>query len=216
LQPEEIYSAIHNAATRLMPVEAFVIVRHEGDSRLVKPVYLIDRSGHVPDRAGSVECGLSNLVISTGQSTYIPNTSASTLQSDIISLNDPGQVSSVLAVSMRLRGKVVGMLAVQTFQPEAYTTEDVSLLEMLASYAAIALDNATLFQSIQQLAITDPLTGVHNRRHLYDLGQHEFQRAKRFKRPLSALMVDIDRFKNVNDQYGHATGDAVLSDYLVC
>jgi len=173
-------------------------------------MYLVDRSGHATGSAASGVCDLSNQVISTGQSIYLPNTSESGLKSDIISLNDKEQVSSVLAAPMRLRGKVVGMLAVQSFQLEAYSTEDKYLLEMLASYAAIALDNATLFQSIQQLAITDPLTGVHNRRHLFELGQREFQRAKRFKRPLSVLMVDIDRFKNVNDQYGHSTGDTVL------
>jgi diguanylate cyclase (GGDEF)-like protein len=210
LEPEEIYAAIHQAAARLMPAEAFVIARYNEEKRVCQAVYLVDRSGRVTQEMVSSDHGLSSKVIATGQSIYIPDTSASDLTTDAIHFGDPEPVRSVLAVPMRLRGKVVGMLSSQTYRPDAYSTEDPFLLEMLASYAAIALDNANLFQSIQQLAITDPLTGIYNRRQLFELGQREYQRAKRFKRPLSVLMIDIDRFKSVNDRYSHATGDAVL------
>jgi diguanylate cyclase (GGDEF)-like protein len=81
---------------------------------------------------------------------------------------------------------------------------------MLASYAAIALENSRLFGEVHKLAITDPLTGIYNRRQFYDLGQREFTRALRFNHPLSLILFDIDRFKNVNDSYGHTTGDLVL------
>jgi diguanylate cyclase (GGDEF)-like protein len=210
LKPEEIYSAIHNAAARLMPLDTFVIIKNENDTQKPKPIYFVGSAGNEPPQMPFGIDGLSKQILSTGQSLYLPNTAESSLRSDFMSHVDPMPINSVLAVPMRLRGKVVGMLAVEACTADAYTTEDLYLLEMLASYAAIALDNATLFQSVQTLAITDPLTGVHNRRHLFELGQHEFQRAKRFKRPLSVLMVDIDRFKRINDQFGHAAGDAVL------
>jgi diguanylate cyclase (GGDEF)-like protein len=82
---------------------------------------------------------------------------------------------------------------------------------MLASYAAIALENYRLFGEVQRLAITDALTGLYNRRHLDELGLREFIRARRFERPLAALMIDIDHFKRVNDSFGHAAGDQVLA-----
>jgi diguanylate cyclase (GGDEF)-like protein len=210
LEPEEIYAAIHQAAARLMPAEAFVIVRYEEESQLCHAVYLVDRSGRVPTQTASANSGLSAQVISAGRSLYIPDTLSSELTKEVTHFGDPALVRSVLAVPMRLRGKVVGMLSTQSYRPNAYSTEDPILLEMLAAYAAIALDNASLFQSIQQLAITDSLTGIFNRRHLFELGQREFQRAKRFKRPLSVLMIDIDRFKSVNDRFSHSIGDAVL------
>ena len=210
LQAEEIYSAVHHAAERLMQVEAFTIVRYADVNRLYTLGYRVDRGGRVHKQAASGKCDLSSLVISTGKSHYLANTSESRIQSDFIQIADPELVSSILAVPMRLRGKVVGMLVVQSFHTDAYTKEDMYLLEMLSSYTAIALDNAILFQGIQKLAITDPLTGVHNRRHLFELGRREFQRAKRYQRPLSAVMVDIDRFKSINDQFGHAMGDKVL------
>jgi diguanylate cyclase (GGDEF)-like protein len=68
-----------------------------------------------------------------------------------------------------------------------------------------------LQQNLKELAITDDLTGVYNRRELLRLLYQEFRRAKRFQRPLSIIIFDIDHFKRVNDQYGHLLGDQVLA-----
>jgi diguanylate cyclase (GGDEF)-like protein len=62
----------------------------------------------------------------------------------------------------------------------------------------------------KQLAQTDALTGISNRRHLYELAEHEFNLAMRYEKPLSAIMVDIDHFKKVNDTFGHMVGDQLL------
>lgn len=67
-----------------------------------------------------------------------------------------------------------------------------------------------LFREVQRLSTTDPLTGLSNRRHLDTTGQLEVLRARRHRRPLSAVMLDVDRFKEVNDAHGHAAGDRVL------
>ncbi|CAA6605477.1 putative Response regulator PleD [Rhodospirillaceae bacterium LM-1] len=65
-------------------------------------------------------------------------------------------------------------------------------------------------EDMRKLATTDVLTGIANRRHFMDVGQHEFARAKRHDRPLAVLMLDIDRFKSINDRWGHPTGDRVI------
>ena len=63
---------------------------------------------------------------------------------------------------------------------------------------------------LQALAATDPLTGIANRRRLMEIGASEFERARRFEQPLSAMVLDIDLFKTINDTWGHATGDVVI------
>jgi diguanylate cyclase (GGDEF)-like protein len=65
-------------------------------------------------------------------------------------------------------------------------------------------------RQLGELAVTDPLTGLHNRRHLYRQLEREFARARRYGHPLACLMLDIDHFKQVNDTYGHQVGDRVL------
>jgi diguanylate cyclase (GGDEF)-like protein len=72
------------------------------------------------------------------------------------------------------------------------------------------LQNARLFSEVQKLAIIDELTSMFNRRHLFDLGRREFNRAQRFHRPLAVVMFDLDYVRNVNDTYGHMIGDEVL------
>jgi len=73
-----------------------------------------------------------------------------------------------------------------------------------------ATERQRLFREVERLSTTDPLTGLSNRRHFDSTGQLEVLRARRHGRPLSAVMLDLDHFKRVNDAHGHATGDRVL------
>jgi diguanylate cyclase (GGDEF)-like protein len=91
-----------------------------------------------------------------------------------------------------------------------FSDDDIKFLNTLASRAANAIYRVQQYSQAQHFAKTDHVTGIHNRRELFNLGELEFRRARRFSRPLSAIMLDIDHFKNVNDTYGHAKGDQVL------
>jgi len=65
---------------------------------------------------------------------------------------------------------------------------------------------------LEELSRVDPLTGIYNRRHFFELAEHEFIRARRYKRPVSAIMIDLDHFKTINDNHGHIVGDQVLAE----
>lgn len=74
----------------------------------------------------------------------------------------------------------------------------------------LILENQRLFAEVQRLAITDPLTGLYNRRRLDEALTSEFERARRYRRPLSMIMLDMDSLKTINDTYGHPAGDTAL------
>lgn len=96
---------------------------------------------------------------------------------------------------------------------EGITRSDLPILSIFAKQVGISLERARLFQEVQSLALTDPLTGLQNRRSVYELGRIEFSRAQRLERPFSCMMLDIDHFKKINDTYGHQTGDQVLQEF---
>lgn len=87
---------------------------------------------------------------------------------------------------------------------------DIQAASIFGGQVAVAIENANLLQEVQRLAITDELTNVLNRRGFDEVANREFGAAKRYSRPLSLIMLDIDRFKAINDVYGHPIGDEIL------
>jgi diguanylate cyclase (GGDEF)-like protein len=90
---------------------------------------------------------------------------------------------------------------------------DLPILSIFAKQISNSLERARLFEEVQSLALTDPLTGLQNRRSTFELGRIEFSRALRMKRPFSCMMLDLDHFKKINDQFGHQAGDQILRDF---
>ncbi|HMQ29284.1 MAG TPA: diguanylate cyclase [Chloroflexaceae bacterium] len=88
--------------------------------------------------------------------------------------------------------------------------EEEQLLDLFARQAATALQNARLFEEVRQLARTDPLTGLANRRHFFELAQRELERVRRVRGTMAVILLDIDHFKQVNDTFGHQSGDTAL------
>jgi len=111
---------------------------------------------------------------------------------------------------------VIGFLSLNNYTANYYNQDHADILSAFASQASIALTHARLHKKIQEMAITDPLTEILNRRGLQRWGQYEIDRAKRFDSPLSAIYFDLDKFKIVNDTYGHDTGDEVLKQVVSC
>ena len=119
---------------------------------------------------------------------------------------------AIIVVPLLHREEVMGTLTViNRSDQDNFTQRQVELLETIANQAAIAIENAHLFEEIQWLATTDELTGINNRRQLFKLGRQEIERANRYGHSLSAIMLDIDNFKIINDTYGHRRGDKVLN-----
>ena len=116
---------------------------------------------------------------------------------------------SGLAVPLVVAGEVAGALSAGSTRKHHFRDEDVRVLRRLASQAAVALENARLHASLQALSLTDPLTGLPNRRHLQIHLEREVAAARR-GRELVVCLFDLDNFKGYNDSMGHLAGDDAL------
>jgi len=116
-----------------------------------------------------------------------------------------------IAVPLVVGTRVIGVLDIQSEQLNAFEPSDVTTLETLAGQIAIALENARLYSEMQEQARRDSLTQVYNHGYFLRRLGEEIERAQRESRLLSLIMLDVDFFKDYNDQYGHVIGDQVLS-----
>jgi len=149
LDLEQVYSAIHHAAKKLMPVEAFVITLIDESTTEYHAVYLIDKEGRWPEKRVPVGQGLTGTICATGKPLLI-NDYINGNQVAAIHFGDKEHVRSILAVPMSLGEKLIGMLSAQSYKSGAYSIEDQSLLEMLSAHAAVAIQNARLHSAIRE------------------------------------------------------------------
>ncbi len=117
---------------------------------------------------------------------------------------------SALGMPLVVGERLVGALCVRSPRLGAYDKGQLEGLRAVAAYAAIALENHRLFRQVEDLAAIDPLTGLLNRRSLMSCLQEEYKQRRRYGRDVSVVIIDLDRFKTVNDSFGHEAGDLVL------
>lgn len=130
--------------------------------------------------------------------------------SDMVRPVDAREIRSLISVPLVSNNKSLGILRVDHPQANFFTTEDLRFLRTIADLGSVAIENAQLHERIQQLAIHDSLTGLYLRRYFLERMAGEISLHLGNKKPLSLLMVDIDKFKPYNDRFGHVAGDIVL------
>jgi diguanylate cyclase (GGDEF)-like protein len=154
-----------------------------------------------------------SIVLETGKPYFIPDLDSYDHGfKDVASLH----IRSWVGLPLIVRDKTIGLLAIDSLQPNHFKEKDIQLATEFAGQVAAALENARLFEETQTQAITDPLTGIYNRRGLFQLGELEFKRARRSLHPFCAMMFDIDLFKRINDHHGHTVGDQTLRQLVQC
>lgn len=195
------------------------------DKQWLQPVAFHHREGEVTQYLGElfqnasqgIGEGSAGVVAQTGETALIAEYHQEQPQEDIPHIYKPylerHSIHSLLIVPLLLGGEAIGTLGVSRDEPgNPYVEEDKDFLQAIADRCALAIANARLHQQVEAQARTDEVTGLFNRRHFLELGERELSRAQRYELPLSAIMIDIDYFKKINDAHGHSVGDEVLRE----
>jgi diguanylate cyclase (GGDEF)-like protein len=157
--------------------------------------------------------GIAGWVAQTGEVVIVPDTSRDSRFFSKVDEKTKMQTQSIVAVPVRFRDRSLGVIElINCVGSGGFGERDLALLEVLADFAAIAIENARHVQKIHELTITDDCTTLYNARHLNFVLETEIYRSQRYNYEFSLIFIDLDHFKNVNDTFGHLTGTRLLSD----
>ena len=125
-------------------------------------------------------------------------------------IND--SISSEIAIPLHVAETLFGVIVLSSVEKEGLDENDIMLLSAIANNVSMAVQNAKLFENTKRLSMIDPLTGVYNRRKATSVIEQELKRSTRFARMFTILFVDLDNFKQFNDENGHIKGDEALRE----
>ncbi|MBE0548800.1 MAG: diguanylate cyclase [Rubrivivax sp.] len=207
-----LFQRIHRIIGDLLPAKNFFVALYDAaEDRLTFP-YHVDEFDASP-AAGTLDSGtLSAEVIRSGQALHLSRDSAGMRAA--VSYPDVGSAAvDWLGVPLHSEGRVIGALVLKSHAGEAlYTAADTELLKFVSTQVATAIERKQAQTRLQHMARHDPLTDLPNRSLVQDRMATALARARRDRTGLSLLYLDLDRFKQVNDRFGHAAGDRLLQE----
>ena len=219
LDLNHVIQKLNQLVKTIADVSIFYLALYDPENRMMEfPFY--EREGEeiaIPERNADKEPGLTGMIINNRKILYIPDLLSKAAKNyknyADQSKRIPGDAArTYLGIPLILGDKILGVFSIQSNKKDAYSNEQIRLMETMATQASIAIDNARMFARMEELAVTDSLTNVFNRRHTFQLAEKEIARALRYEKDLSLILFDIDKFKNVNDTFGHLSGDKVLRE----
>jgi diguanylate cyclase (GGDEF)-like protein len=157
--------------------------------------------------------GIAGWVAANQQAVIVPDVSKDTRFFSQVDEKTKMETHSIVAVPVRFRDHCLGVIElINCVGVEGFGDRDLALLEALADFAAIALENARHVQRIHELTITDDCTSLYNARHLNFILETEIYRSQRYGYEFSLVFLDLDHFKTVNDTHGHLAGSKLLAE----
>ncbi|MCR4310360.1 MAG: sensor domain-containing diguanylate cyclase [Deltaproteobacteria bacterium] len=210
LDPEELYRMIPERVMAKLGLNDFCIMLYSREAkRLVAKSVSVGGGGTMPGFTLAPGEGVAGKVFTTGEPAWIPD-----VRSSPDFLHYGGRrtdVRSFMCVPLVSKGKNIGVLMLNHPEPNAFEPELLPTMRVLASYIAIAIENAEMFGLVKSLAEKDSLTLLYNHGSFHEKLAIELERANRYVRPMAVIILDLDHFKEINDRYGHTTGDRVLA-----
>ncbi len=210
LDPEELYRILPERVMAKLGLNDFCIMLYSRETkRLVAKSVSVGDGGTMPKLTLAPGEGVAGKVFTTGEPAWIPDVRSS--PDFLHSAGRRTDVRSFMCVPLVSKGKNIGVLMLNHSEPNAFEPELLPTMRVLASYLAISIENAEMFGLVKSLAEKDSLTLLYNHGAFHEKLAIELERANRYVRPMAVIMLDLDYFKEINDRYGHTTGDRVLA-----
>lgn len=211
---QALFKHIHQTIADLLPANDFAVALYNADTDLLSFPYYVNRHLPAPAPMALAHDPLYAEVIHHGKTVFItPETRAlHATNTRPAAQGGPGPTPLYwLGVPLSTPNGVVGALVLQSYsEQDRYTGKDKALLQFVSAQVASAIERKQMHERLAHLAQYDQLTQLPNRRLFQDRFKMAMARAQREQNLLSLLMLDLDRFKQVNDTFGHAMGDLLL------
>jgi diguanylate cyclase (GGDEF)-like protein len=204
-----IFDAIADTLAEVVPHDTLTIYQVDRAAGCLVPILARDPyAEQILATRPALGAGITGDVIEKGEAEVI-NDAAHDPRVVQVPGTPNDEDESMIVVPVRGKDGVVGALNLYRVR-RRFDDEDLELVKLFANHVAIALENAAMNEQLINAALTDPLTGLPNRRLFVDRVSHALDRRERTSGKVAVLFLDLDRFKLVNDGLGHAAGDAVL------
>jgi diguanylate cyclase (GGDEF)-like protein len=209
LDTKQVFALLNAVFQNALEADAYYVGAIHEDQIHLELLY--DDGEYFPDIWVKRKGTLADWVITHQQSLFLPDLRkrAALEGVEVITVGKSKPTHSWMGAPMR-GVHVNGVIAISSYRPNAFDLNDMELLENIAQRAALALDNAYHHEKVERQARLDSLTGVYNHGYFIKLLQEQAQTSLERNQPLSLIMLDVDRFKQYNDAFGHLIGDEVL------
>jgi diguanylate cyclase (GGDEF)-like protein len=208
-----LVEVVYGETSKIMKTENFYLALYDPKENEIGFTLYVEEGKRRARSKRKLRRGLTEFVIRTQKPLLMPNNVVE--EAKKLGIEALGRSAQCwMGVPILYGKKVLGVIAVQDYKkPNVYDESDMKVLQTIANQTAVAIENSLLYEETRKMAVTDPMTGLHNIRHLYNVLQLEIERAKRYGQRFSLLIIDIDNFKAYNDKYGHLLGDELLISY---
>jgi diguanylate cyclase (GGDEF)-like protein len=218
LELDEVVHRVASLTCQAMEVDLTLLILRRGPSAPLQLAELHACSDALPNnQLEEIQQQFTHNFPTESLARLAPDYGATPLEVDDLPAEAPAQLlewlksGQALLVPLIAAGHTNGlMLLLRLSTTPAFTGQEIDMAMTISQSVSTSIENAQLYAQMEHMAITDSLTNLYNRRGLIQLGEREIERARRFDRAFSTLMLDLDHFKILNDSYGHMAGDEVL------
>ncbi|MBI5804499.1 diguanylate cyclase [candidate division TA06 bacterium] len=214
LKLKEVLDIVMSKIKDLIKAEAWsILMLDEASQELVFEVALGEKGDQIREMRLALGQGVAGWVAQHGEPVIVPDVSNDQRFFKGLDNKTGFKTRSIIATPLISRGRLIGVFEIiNKLGPEPFNQKDLELLQTLTDHAAIAIENARLYEKAQKLAVTDDLTGLSNSRHCDLFFKKALAEAKKQNRNLAVLFIDLDHMKEVDDTYGHLLGGQTLKE----